>query len=242
MRAALILVPMLMLGACNTHADAQQGGSRRIGQRSFQVGAFDKVSLAGSPDVIVAVGGAPSVRAEGDAEMLDRLDIHVENGDLKIGTKRDANWSWGFGHERRNVTIYVTVPTLVGASIGGSGDMKIDKVAGSGFNASVGGSGDMQIGALRVGQASFSIAGSGGITAAGSADRMTMSLAGSGDIEAGGVQSRTATVSVVGSGDVHARAMETADVSVMGSGDVTLAGTAKCSITKVGSGDVHCGG
>jgi hypothetical protein len=82
MRTALILGSALMLGACNISADAQEapGGGGGTAKRDFQVGAFDKVSLAGSHNVVVTVGGAPSVRAEGDPKVLDRLDIRVDGG------------------------------------------------------------------------------------------------------------------------------------------------------------------
>jgi hypothetical protein len=238
-RSALAFAPLILLGACGFHADAHDAGPRVT--RAFQVGAFDRVFLAGSPDVVVTVGGTPSVRAEGDKELVDRLAIPVENGQLKIGYKSGTQWSWGFHHER-HLTVYVTAPALAAAAIAGSGDMSIDKVAGNGFDATIEGSGDMAIGTLEVGDAKFSIAGSGDIKASGKAGRASMTVAGSGDIVAGGLEIGAATISVVGSGDIAARAMQTADVSVAGSGDVTLSGSARCSIHKMGSGDVHCGG
>jgi hypothetical protein len=244
MRAAMIATSILLLGACNQGAGAREsagdGRARQTSQRSFDVGAFDRVALGGSHDVIVTVGGAASVRAEGDAEQLERLEVRVENGELKIGTRKGSDWSIGMKRDRPGVTVHVTVPALAGASIGGSGDLKVDKVEGAAFAASVAGSGDLSVGTMKVGEARFSIAGSGGISASGSAERTTVSIAGSGDIDIAGLQARTATVSVVGSGDVRARASETAEVSVMGSGDVTLAGGARCKVSKMGSGDVHC--
>lgn len=244
MKAAMILGSILLLGACNMAADAQEGeggGGGQAGRRDFPVGSFDRVSLAGSHNVIVTVGGAPSVRAEGDSEVLERLEVKVENGELKIGTRK-GKWSMGFKHDRKKVTVYVTAPAIAGASIGGSGDMKVDKVEGQRFAASVAGSGDLDIGSLRVNEANFSIAGSGAIRAAGTAQTSNISVAGSGDVDVQGVETRRASVSVVGSGDVRAKAMETADVSIMGSGDVELAGTAKCNVSKMGSGDVRCTG
>jgi hypothetical protein len=242
MRGALPLTAILLLGACNMSANARNdAGDHQNIRRDFQVGAFQKVGLEGSHDVVVTVGGAPSVRAEGDKAAIDRLDIRVENGELKIGTRREQGWNWHFGGRHNRVTIYVTAPSLAGAAIAGSGDMKIDKVAGSDFNASVGGSGDMHVASLQVNQAHFSIEGSGDIKAAGRAQQATISVAGSGDIIAGGLEIGNATVSVMGSGDVTAHATQNADVSIMGSGDVTLSGSAKCSIHKMGSGDVHCG-
>lgn len=243
MRIAAALVTALVLAACNVVADAQENGresSGRVGQRSFDVGGFDGVAMGGAYDVVIEVGPAHLVRAEGDEDELARMEVKVEDGDLHIGRKKGERWSVGWRRHRHPVTVYVTTPALRSASIGGAGDMRIDKVEGRKFQASIGGAGDMRIGSIRVDQASFSIAGSGGITAVGSAGSTEISIAGSGDMHLDGLESRTADISIVGSGDVRARALETADISIMGSGDVSLGGGAKCNVTKMGSGDVRC--
>ena len=233
MRSLAILFSAL-LAACT--ADAQDGGD--ASSRRFEVGAFSSVMLAGPHNVVVQVGPAASVRAEGPAKEIERLEIEVAGSDLRIGTKKG---SWGFGSKRKPVTIYVTTPSLAGAEVAGSGDMRIDKVAGERFVAETAGSGDISIGSLRVSDAGFSIAGSGGIRAAGSANRAKVEVAGSGNVDLAGFEARTATVSILGSGNVSARARDTADVSIMGSGDVTLGGSAKCTVSKMGSGRVRCG-
>ena len=242
MRAALLTLSTLVLAACNMTADAQRGEAAPATgagtERSYQVAAFDQVSLGGPHNVIVTVGGPPSVRAEGEERELERLEIRVEGGRLHIGQREGSSWSLR-GHDSA-VTVHVTVPALSKAAIGGSGDMRIDTVQGRAFEASIGGSGDMEIGSLRVEDARFSVAGSGNIRVAGQAARSHATIAGSGDIDASTLESRTAEVSVVGSGDVSVRATETADVSVMGSGDVTVAGPARCTVRKMGSGEVNC--
>ena len=241
MRKTAILASILALGACNSHAeDAEATASAGGGEtREYQVASFDRVSLGGSHNVIVTVGGAPSVRAEGDPKVLERLEVKVEDGELHIGSRNKT--SFGFSKKRGHATVHVTVPSLSAASIGGSGDMRIDKVAGERFAASIGGSGDMEVGNIAAKTAAFSIAGSGNIRASGTAEEAAMSVAGSGDMGLEGLQVRRARVSVVGSGDVRAHASETADVSIMGSGDVRLTGGARCSVDKMGSGSVDCG-
>jgi len=243
MRAALTMMPFLLLAGCNLAGghDRGQAESGRFEKRDVQVaGAFDSIALGGSQNVIVAVGGAPSVRVEGDSALLDRLEITVRGSQLHIGYKKDSGWSWGFSHDRKPVTVYVTAPSIKAAEIGGSGDIKIDKVEGGDFAGSIGGSGNIDVAAMKVGEARFEIAGSGGVRAAGSAEHARMSIAGSGNIDAGSLQARTAKVDVIGSGDVRARATETADISVAGSGDVALSGGAKCSVHKMGSGNARC--
>jgi hypothetical protein len=239
MRAALALVPAMMLGACNHAQGGTHDGDHRTINQTFPVGAFSKVALGGSADVVVTVGGTPSVRAEGDAERIGRLDIRVEGDQLTIGSKRHG-WNWN-SSKGGHVTVYVTVPSLAAASIGGSGDMKIDKVQGGSFAASIGGSGDMQIASLQTGETNVSLAGSGSVTAGGKGQHATLSIAGSGDIDLGNLEVRTATVSVVGSGNAAIKAVESANVSIMGSGDVTVSGGGKCQVQKMGSGSVNCG-
>lgn len=231
MRAAFLAGGLALLAGCSSGASAQA-------QRSFQTGGFDRIDLAGSPDVVVAVGGGPSVRAEGDADAVERLEIAVVDGALRIGM-RPGGGSWG-GHRR--VTVHVTVPSLRAASIEGSGDMRVDRVEGARFAGRIAGSGDLDVAALRVGEASFSVQGSGDISAAGAAQRATLAIAGSGGMALGGFEAGDATISLAGSGDIALRATRTAAIELDGSGDVVINGPARCTINKSGSGEVRCGG
>jgi hypothetical protein len=242
MRSALILGSVLALGACNMAADAQEGGGGGSGtQRNYDLSGFDRVSLAGPHDVIVTVGPQFSVRAEGDAETLDRLKIEVDGTNLKIGTRKEG-WKIGWSSDRPKTVIRVSLPTIRAAAIAGSGDMRVDRAQAERFSGSIAGSGDLQIGQLRAGEAKFSIAGSGNIQAAGNAQRADISVAGSGDVNLEQFEVRTAEVSIAGSGDVRARALETADVSIVGSGDVVFSGSPQCTVSKRGSGSVRCTG
>lgn len=240
MRKILAIGPALLLAAaCSAGAQANQHeASGQSGQRSFDVGTFHGVSLRGAHDVVVTVGGQPSVRAEGDTAALDGLDIRVEDGVLRVDTKR--NWSWrGPGGQ---VTVYVTAPSLDTASIGGSGDLRIDRVQAQDFDGSISGSGDMEIAALQARAAEFSISGSGGIRAAGTADAVDVSIAGSGDATLEALNARQAEVSIMGSGSISIGASESVSGSIMGSGDVTVRGSPRCSVSRMGSGEVRCGG
>jgi hypothetical protein len=237
MRVPLIIGAAMLAGACNASGNAEE--ARPTAQRAFQVGAFDRIALEGSPDVIVAVGGAPSVRAEGDADMIERLEVVVEGGKLKIGV-RDGSGRWFSFRRHRGVTLHVTVPSLAGVAIAGSGDVRIDRVQGSSFNGSIAGSGGLEIGTLAVGEANFSVAGSGDIRGAGRADRASVSVAGSGDIDLARLEAGDATLGMAGSGDINIRATRTATVDLRGSGDITVAGPARCTISKSGSGEVRC--
>jgi hypothetical protein len=241
MRSAMILGSMLLLGACNFSAGAKEAetSGEKI-RRDYQVAGFDRVALAGPHNVVVTVGGAPSVRAEGDSKLIEQLEVKVENGELRIGHKERKNFSWN--SNRQAVTIYVTAPSLRAAAVAGSGDLKVDRIEGKSFAAAIGGSGNIDLAAIKVEEAAFAIGGSGNIKAAGTTGSSEASIGGSGDLDLGGLEARRAKVSIAGSGNVSARATEAADISIVGSGDVTVAGGAKCTISKMGSGDARCTG
>ena len=212
-----------------------------VEQRSYDVSGFDKVSAAGPMHVMVAVGPAFSVRAEGPDESLDRYEVVVEHGSLEIRPTHSNFWgsSWkGFGP----ATFNVTLPQLSATSMAGSGDMKVDRVEGSRFSVSVAGSGKFEIGSLSVDEARFSVAGSGDLTAHGHAARSNVSVAGSGDVHLRELSSDHANVSIIGSGDAALTVNQDAHISMVGSGDVDIDGTANCKVSRFGGGHVTCNG
>jgi hypothetical protein len=237
-RIASAAAVALLAGACHVGADAEERDPGPEVTRNYQVGAFDKVAVAGPYEVNVVTGGQGGVSAKGGENLLEETEVVVENGTLKIKPrkKRGIRWNWRGG----KAVFTVNAAAIRGAAIAGSGGINVDKVAGD-FEGDVAGSGDLKVGAISGGNVKLAIAGSGDVEAAGKADSIELSIAGSGDIRAGGLTSRTADVSIAGSGNIDANASETADISIMGSGDVNIKGGAKCSISKAGSGNVVCG-
>ena len=235
----LILVP---LAACSVGADTSGPGVAGSGNgttRTYAVSDFSALALRGSDDVDVRVGTGFSVRAEGPSKELDRIKIERVGDTLRIGRKKRSGLDWGGSSE--NVTVYVTMPRIVGTTIAGSGNMTVDRVEGQRFTIDAAGSGSLTVAMLAVREAKVSMAGSGDISLKGSADRLTVDIAGSGDVDAAGVKATGAAVNILGSGSVRAEVNGQASVSMMGSGDVDLGKGAKCTISKMGSGEIKCG-
>ena len=227
----------LSLAACGG-SNAEPAGPTV--QRDYQVATFDKIEVAGPFDVSVTTGGKPSVHASGPSNLLEKMEVVVEGGVLKIRPeKRNQMFGWNFG-SRGKATVAVTVPMLSEAAIAGSGGIAIDKVSGANFKGAIAGSGDLRLASVEAGSVELSIAGSGDVTAAGKAKNVTYEIAGSGDIDAKALVAETARVSIAGSGNVGANATGTANIEMVGSGNVDLTGGAKCRTDKHGSGEVNC--
>ena len=230
-----IVAAALAAAGCGA-ARSEDGGP--VVDRDYQVGSFDRIELAGAYDANVTTGGAPSVHARGNQKAIEDLTVEVRNGALVIEPKKKMNWGWG---HHGKVALTVTVPSLRAAELAGSGDIRINRVAGESFAGSIAGSGNLKVDQIDVGSLKLDIAGSGNASAgSGRAKSADYSIAGSGGIDAKGVAAETASVSIAGSGGVDAHASNTASVSIMGSGDVDLTGGAKCTVSKAGSGNARC--
>jgi hypothetical protein len=207
-------MPVLCLGLitisnCNPHALHGSGVSKT---ETRSVGSFSKIDLAGSPDVMVAVGSDTSVSVTTDDNLLTNIETVVEGDTLRINSRRSYNTSVG-------VKVNITVPDLNGVSISGSGDI--------------------QVTGLKAGDMDASVTGSGDITLSGVMDRLHAHIVGSGDVRASELAVKHVRVDITGSGDAEVRATEELDASVTGSGDVRYSGQppqVRRSIT--GSGDI----
>ena len=235
---ASVAIVLAAAGCSWSRADAEERDAGPKVNRSYQVGDFSKIEVAGPYEVKVVTGSGPSVTARGGENLLNETEVVVDGDTLEIRPKKDKKFRWGWSNGTAEFT--VNVAALRAAAIAGSGGIIVDKVSGD-FEGDVAGSGDLRLPSVAGGKVKLSIAGSGGLTAAGTAQDVDISIAGSGDIDAKGLAARTADVSIAGSDNVAAHATDSADVSIMGSGDVELSGGAKCKVSKMGSGDVRCG-
>jgi hypothetical protein len=236
--AAAVIAASAATCACG-QSRAENGGPTV--SRNYQIGNFQEIEVAGPYDVDVRTGANPGASATGAQNLLDKTLVEVRGDTLVIRPQERKGW-FHFGwssHGKARFT--VTVPELKGATIAGSGDIRVDKVRGDRFEGTVAGSGALGVGAMDVQSLKIAIAGSGDAKAGrGRAQNVQYDIAGSGGIDAGGIAAQTAKVSIAGSGSIKANASGTADVDIMGSGDVDVTGGAKCSVSKAGSGNVRC--
>jgi hypothetical protein len=228
-----VLGAALVLGACSREGDS--GGTSDFST----LRDFADVKATGPDTVEIAVGQPFSVKAEGSAEALKRLEIKVEGGVLKIGRKEGFGNFWGSSGS--GATVRVSMPALSGATLTGSGDVSVDKVEGKTLAVEVTGSGNLKVASVKVGALDADLTGSGNIDLAGVADTITLSTTGSGDVDGERLKAGKASISVTGSGNVDLASDGPVDIRIMGSGDVKVKGRAQCKVSAMGSGEADCG-
>lgn len=194
-------------------------GSSTYVTKNIRTGDFDKISLTGSCDIdFTQREGKPQVEIHTSDNLVDLVDVHVDDGTLKIGFKK------GYQVSYKVMEVRVSAPRLEGISINGSGDVTL-------------------LGGLKTEQLQLSVMGSGNISAKDIACKgdFGLSISGSGDAVCSRISCSGFRCSIAGSGDVSVSNLDATDVnaSVSGSGDIVLSGRAETAHYKVaGSGDL----
>ena len=224
MRILLTALMLGMLAASPTSA----------AERRFTITSFERVRIDGPFAVTLATGTAPSARARGSANALDRVVIEVQGSTLVV--RRDRNgWGGNPGDSDSPVEIMLSTHDLTSAWVNGSGSLAIDKVRGLKFDLSVAGAGLAEIGSANVDQLHIGLIGSGVGKVGGKALRLTASLEGASALQAGEMTVKDATINVSGPGNVQLTATDTAKIDARGPSMIALRGRPACTNRLEGS-------
>ena len=209
-------------------------------ERAFSVTSFDRIRVEGPFAVTVTTGKAPSARASGSAEALERVQLRVEGRTLLV---RPSLSGWGGypGRQDAPATIAVTTPDLHTAMLLGSGRLEVDRIRGARAVLTAEGSGRLVVRQLDVDSASLAVAGAGGIEAAGRAKQVAAVARGAAEIRADDLVAPDLNLIAETAGSVTLTATRSAKVRASGVGSVEVLGSAACEVQKLGSGPLRCG-
>jgi len=209
-------------------------------ERGYSVTGFDRVRVEGPFAVSITTGRAPSARAIGAADALERVSVNVEGRTLRVRSSA-SGWGGYPGRASAPARIELTTPDVSTASLLGPGDLRIDRMRGAKAVLTVEGSGRIAVGALDVDTASLAVAGSGTIEAAGRARQASAIARGTAEIRAEGLTAADLNLVSETSGRVALSATRSAKVTSSGLGPVEIDGTAACQVRQLGAGPVRCG-
>ena len=183
-------------------------------------------------DIDVRVGDSYAITVSVDDNLMELIRTDVRGGTLEIYAEENFN-------SRRGCRIDITVKSLEGMEISGSGDIKVADLREKDFRFELSGSGDVEI-IGTIDHLEVGLSGSGDIELVGTAVRVDLNIAGSGDIDARELHADTADVRISGSGDVQVYVKESLYGRVSGSGDIDYWGNpADVSSTVQGSGSIQ---
>ena len=213
MRKGYLLLALLFV---STLAFAQN-------RQTVEVSDFDEISNRIGGTVYITQGSKTEVILEGREEDLEKVNVEVRGGELRIESKRRSSWRfWDSGNVR--VDVYVTVKELNAVTVSGSGDIiGRNTIKTDNFKARVSGSGDIEMD-LDAKDIASSISGSGNIELSGSASSGSLSISGSGKLLAEELKVDDFEVRISGSGRGSITVYGELDVRISGSGSVYYGG------------------
>lgn len=203
---------------------------------------FTKIAFRIPGKMYLRQGNEQKVVLEGNKEVLDKIKTEVSGGRLSIG-RENNNWRmWDWDDDNR-IVAYVTVKTLDGLSVSGSGNVIGEGVLKAGdLDLAVSGSGSMEIEVSVSGEMEADVSGSGNMQVKGTCRSLESKVSGSGKVILAGTITDLADMSVSGSGKIiasgSAREIRT---TISGSGEIRAADleVEKCEVRISGSGDVE---
>ena len=202
-----------------------------------EVSDFSGISSSGPFNVHVDINGTESLKIEGSADVISKIETEVENGNLNIKFKKQSD-HWMHNNYGR-IDIYVTAKSLSSIANAGSGSIKVEgDLRGEDVSVSLSGSGDVSA-AIKSGKLQAAISGSGSIHLNGDAGEASIRISGSGSLIGKKLKTSSASVSIAGSGSAYVMAEKTISASIVGSGNVIYSGSASITNSRtIGSGRI----
>ncbi|MBB5519068.1 head GIN domain-containing protein [Amphiplicatus metriothermophilus] len=181
------------------------GAAAQDVEKSYDFRNFDKIKIAGVYDLKVSVGPDYSVMLEGPAEAMERVETKI-SGRVLVLDQRDRRWG-DKKRKSRNVTAYVTAPSLRGLHMSGVVDGEVEGLDEDAFEVSISGVGEMSL--------------------TGACRRLDAEVSGVGELDARGLICEDVRVVVSGVGEASVYARESVDAVVSGMGDIRVYGSPK---------------
>ena len=192
-------------------------------KRNVDVGSFTELSLSISANLYVKQGASEKLEIDCDDDIFDEIGFEMR-GDRLVIKKEGKDWSWNNGWRNSEVDIYVTMSTIEGLAVSGSGNMESDGTLNTDdLELTISGSGDMDLD-IDGDELETRISGSGSIRLSGSANEAKARISGSGRVKAEDLTVTSFDARISGSGSCYITVKEEIEASISGSGSVYYAG------------------
>lgn len=187
-------------------------GSGKLALQDRETKDFDEIDIRVPAKVVVTIGSPISVLVQTDDNLIDLIETRVSGDTLRIDCDHNISTV-------NDLIVTITVPSLEELDIRGSGDVEVDGLSESKFDAEIHGSGDIRV--------------------SGVANRVDASISGSGSLEFAELIAQRVEISISGSGDAEVHAEKDLEVRIRGAGDVVYTGDPDVDRSISGSGSIR---
>lgn len=231
MRRTLALLVLPVLAIASLSACAVVRGPQISQDRPLE--DAHAVVLENSGDLVIT-RGEPSLTVTAPSTVIDRLTSEVDDGVLYLGSRGSFAVTWG------EVRYELSLPTVEGVTISGSGDVDVDFSGATDVRVVIEGSGDVEGSGIDASSVTVSIVGSGDVELSGAAAAVEAAIAGSGDIDLRNLIAVDAIASINGTGDIRVHATGSLDAEITGAGSIRYSGDPDVTDSSInGIGDIE---
>lgn len=238
-KSTLLVAFMALFSAYSCAQSSKTTEKNRVLSRTFQVSNFTAINSETVGNIQITQSPNHSLRAEGDAILVENLEASVKNGKLILKTKDERLFK-----KRRNrnskLTIYISMPQLQLVERDGVGNILIKGIMNApSITISNEGVGNIEAENLISNSVKITSEGVGNIKLAGKCETLSIESEGVGNVRTERLLAKKATVQCEGVGNVHFYASEAMKIEAEGIGNVVYYGNPPIkNIDKEGLGKV----
>ena len=198
----LIFVALIavILSGCNISIITTSKGVSGSGVSATEtrdVAEFNKISIVGSGDVNVTVGGEDGLTITGDDNLLELIDCTVENGELTIQPSEAIS-------PKTALVFNISVAQLTSVELSGAAAFDIQNVEGDSLEVELNGSGNLD--------------------ATGSVTNLDIEVNGAGNVDLQSLNAENVTIELNGASSGSVFANQSIDAEINGVGTLTIYG------------------
>lgn len=198
--------------------------SENIATQTYELTAFDKVSMQGVGNVVLiqsdTIDGMVELTAPDN--YIELYKIESEGGKLHIGFSKN-----NINIDARDVKIKVYTANLTSVQNSGAASVSMDTLHTDQLKVANSGVGSFRLQKVTAGEVTVKCSGVGDIAISGQCDNADLSCSGVGSIHAQDLKSQSTEAKVSGVGNISCHATEYLDGKVSGVGSLRYAGNPK---------------
>ncbi|HWK02697.1 MAG TPA: head GIN domain-containing protein [Puia sp.] len=218
----IVLALPVILGSCRHFLGKRVRGNGEIRTEERSVNNFKNVDVSGAAKVYVSQGSPATVKIEGDANLLQYIEVTQEGDNISVRERPGFNLV-----PTGDLNVYVTAPVFHKIAASGACDIiGQNKIANSeNLSLHVSGAGDIRM-EVDVPSLAAEVSGSGSIDLKGETKDVDLDLTGAGHAHCYNLLSENTKVDISGAGSAEVYASVKLDAEVSGAGNVVYKGNA----------------
>lgn len=226
-----LFIVMILLQACGDRVHEE--GNETITTETRNVGAFFKLDIEGTYEIVLQEGATPLVAVETDENLHQYIETAINGKTLRIRNVEKIEPS-------EHIRLLITYQNLDEIRLGGAAKISnLGTLRTEELDVRIDGAGLLDL-ALEVQELQLKLAGAGAVNLRGKANEQRLSLSGAGNLNALELQSKECEVNLSGFGSAQVFVTETLKAEVSGVGGIRFKGDPRNIQREVsGLGDIE---